>query len=367
MLENGVKVELKSVSKSFKQTRIITEMNLQINPGEFLVLLGPSGCGKSTTLRMIAGLESLTAGKILFDDQNIKKMNSWQRNTAMVFQDYALYPNMTVLQNLEYALKVHKISGDVRKKRVNKILNTLDLEQVADNYPSQLSGGQKQRTALGRGMVKQSRLFLLDEPLSNIDVQLREKARDEIQNIHKQNKQTIIYVTHDQTEAMALGDRIAVMDNGKIQMVATPDEIYNHPQNLFVAKFIGSPQINLMVTEFEADSLNKGKTQLINNVKKLSDYQFQPREKVYFGIRPENIQIMPLNQNENYLRGTVDQITDYGRYQQIMVKVASDLNFKIISNNNQNDIGDKVSLSFKQSKILLFDQHNEKNITRREV
>ncbi|MCP0887833.1 ABC transporter ATP-binding protein [Ligilactobacillus sp. WILCCON 0076] len=359
-MENGIKIELKAVSKNFKKTKIIKEMDLLVNPGEFLVLLGPSGCGKSTTLRMIAGLESVSAGEVLFDGKNAQKMTSLQKNIAMVFQDYALYPNMTVSQNLEYALKVHKVEVDVRKQRINKILKTLDLIKVANNYPSQLSGGQKQRTALGRGMIKQSRLFLLDEPLSNIDVQLREKARDEIQYIHQQNQQTIIYVTHDQTEAMALGDRIAVMDNGKIQMVATPDEIYNHPRNLFVAKFIGSPQINLIAAKVNNNCLNKGKLQLVNDLKQITAYQFQEEEEIYFGIRPENIQLTA--PKKEHVVGIVTQITDYGRYQQIIVEIATDLTLKVISNDTTTQVGDEVGVVFNTDKILLFDTQNGMNL-----
>mgnify|MGYP001368722197 CR=1 FL=1 len=367
MTENkvsGVKVKLQNVSKTFKKSTVINNLNLSINPGEFLVLLGPSGCGKSTTLRLIAGLDQPTQGKILFDGKNVKNMTSEQRKIAMVFQDYALYPNMTVYQNLDYALRVHKVKKAVRKQRLERILQTLNLKKVENHYPNQLSGGQKQRTALGRGMAKKSRLFLLDEPLSNIDVQLREKARDEIQKIHEINQQTIIYVTHDQTEAMALGDRIAVMNDGQIQMIAVPDEIYNHPTNLFVAQFIGSPRINLLPVNVVSNSLQITGQIAVTDWHLLTKAKLQQNDQLLLGVRPENVKIEPIqpaSYNKNLL-GKIVQIIDYGRFQQLSIEIAANQLLKAVVNRNTVKLNTTVAISFVQDKCLLFDLQTKKNI-----
>ena len=361
---SGVKVELQNVSKIFKKNTVINDLNLSIKPGEFLVLLGPSGCGKSTTLRLIAGLDQPTQGKILFDDKNVKKMTSDQRKIAMVFQDYALYPNMTVYQNLDYALRVHKVKKEVRQQRLKRILQTLNLEKVKDHYPSQLSGGQKQRTALGRGMAKKSRLFLLDEPLSNIDVQLREKARDEIQKIHEINRQTIIYVTHDQTEAMALGDRIAVMNDGKIQMIAVPDEIYNHPANLFVAQFIGSPRINLLPAVVVSNSLQVAGETAVADWHLLTKNKLQQNDQVILGVRPENVKIEPrqISDHNTGFLGEVVQIIDYGRFQQLSIKITANQLLKAVVNRNNVKLHTNVVVSFVPDKCLLFNPRTKTNI-----
>ena len=327
-------IQLNNVTKRFKKTTVINELNLVVQEGEFLVLLGPSGCGKSTTLRLMAGLEQVTSGSILINGKDIKQADQFENNFAMVFQDYALYPNMTVYQNLEYALKVHKVPKAEREVRLNKILATLNLTDYQDRLPGQLSGGQKQRVALGRGMAKKSNIFLLDEPLSNIDVQLREKARDEIQSMHDESHQTIVYVTHDQLEAMSLGDRIAIMNDGIIQMIDTPDEIYNHPVNLFVAEFVGVPQINTLLGEYTDGKVKFAGHSLISDSDRLRHIN-PTQSNLFIGIRPENINVSERAINDSAIPAVVTKTVDYGRYQELIMLVDGDKLVKVTTNNNR--------------------------------
>lgn len=362
MENTGFPIELDDMSKSYnKKTNVIDKMDLSVVPGEFLVLLGPSGCGKSTTLRIIAGLEAPTGGKVLIAGQDATKMTSLQRSIAMVFQDYALYPNMTVYQNLEYALRVHKVPKQIRQQRLSSILASLNLTNYKDRYPSQLSGGQKQRVALGRGMAKKSRIFLLDEPLSNIDVQLREKARDEIQKLHEQNGQTIIYVTHDQQEAMALGDRIAVINDGKIQMIDTPENLYHNPANLFVAQFVGTPQINVFkVTYFNHQLLDISGAVVAN----LAPYQttdLQEDTDYLVGIRPENVSLSEDPTGADF-PAEVESVVDYGRYKQLTLKVFDRLEIKSVVTSWDAGVDQTVYAKLSRKELLLFDAQNHERI-----
>lgn len=360
-MSNKVILELNDVTKNYKKTNIIRKMNLQVKEGEFLVMLGPSGCGKSTTLRMIAGLEAPSTGEILIDGRNSEKISSFERNIAMVFQDYALYPNMTVYQNLEYSLKVHKVKKEERQKRLEAILETLNLTAYRDRLPGQLSGGQKQRVALGRGMVKQSKIFLLDEPLSNIDVQLREKARDEIQSLHEKNHQTIVYVTHDQLEAMALGDRIAIINDGIIQMIDTPDNIYNHPTNLFVAQFIGTPKINTLEVTCNHGELLFNEKIVFSNTERLESLNLASNQ-LCLGIRPEHVVVKRKRTDLLDLPAQIETVVDYGRYQQLTLSIKDGQSIKAIITNNDFTSGDNVYFSFAAEKVLLFDYENKNNL-----
>ncbi|MGQ2374201.1 ABC transporter ATP-binding protein [Companilactobacillus zhachilii] len=356
MSESNATIELKQISKQYKKNTIIDGLDLSVKAGEFLVLLGPSGCGKSTTLRMIAGLEEPTAGDVLIDGENLRKIKDDGHTIAMVFQDYALYPNMTVYQNLEYALKVHKVPVEDRKKRIESVLQTLNLEKYQDRLPSQLSGGQKQRVAVGRGMVKKSKIFLLDEPLSNIDVQLREKARDELQKLHLLNQQTIVYVTHDQLEAMALGDRIAVMDQGIIQMVDIPENIYNEPTNLFVAKFIGTPQINLIEVTLQNNQIKLDQVPVMEVSTSLS------AKKYCLGVRPEHLHCTKTPVNEFSLPVVVENIVDYGRFVQLLLVMPNGGHLKAIVNELDYTIGENIFVTLSQKSSILFDLETEKNL-----
>ena len=238
-------VRLSNVNKSFGNLRVVSDVNLEIFDGEFMVLLGPSGCGKSTTLRMIAGLEETSSGDILIDGKVINDDDPKDRNIAMVFQNYALYPHMSVRKNLAFGLKMRNMKTLSITEKVNEVAEMLQLSDLMERLPAQLSGGQRQRVAMGRAMVRTPKDFLFDEPLSNLDAVLRTELRSELKKLHMQLKTTSIYVTHDQVEAMTLADRIVVMKDGKIEQIGTPKEIFHNPKTLYVAKFIGNPQMNL--------------------------------------------------------------------------------------------------------------------------
>lgn len=239
-------VVLKGVRKIYDKKVVIDNIDLEIKDKEFIVLVGASGCGKSTILRMIAGLEDITGGEILIGDKKVNNIPPKDRDIAFVFQSYALYPHMTVRENIAFGLKMRKVDKAEIEKKVKEAAEILDLTEYLDRKPKQLSGGQRQRVALGRAIVRSPKVFLMDEPLSNLDAKLRVQMRSEIKKLHEKLQTTFIYVTHDQTEALTMGDRIVVLDKGVIQQVASPDEIYNNPQNTFVAGFVGSPQMNFI-------------------------------------------------------------------------------------------------------------------------
>jgi multiple sugar transport system ATP-binding protein len=242
-------VTLNGVEKRFGIVTVLRSLNLAIDDGEFLVLLGPSGCGKSTTMRMIAGLESVSDGAVLMGTRDVTKLHPRERNVAMVFQNYALYPHMTVAENIGYPLKVARLGKEARRQKVEAAAQTVDLMPYLARYPRDLSGGQRQRVALARALVRDPEVFLLDEPLSNLDAKLRVAMRAEIKHLQRTLGVTMIYVTHDQIEAMTLADRIVLLHDGHIQQIGTPDEIYDDPDNLFVAGFIGSPSMNFIEGE----------------------------------------------------------------------------------------------------------------------
>ena len=239
-------VVLKNVKKIYDKKVVINGIDLEIKDKEFLVLVGSSGCGKSTILRMIAGLEEISDGEILIGDTKVNNIPPKDRDIAFVFQSYALYPHMTVRENIAFGLKMRKVDKETINKKVEEAAKILNLTEYLDRKPKQLSGGQRQRVALGRAIVRNPKVFLMDEPLSNLDAKLRVQMRSEIKKLHEKLQTTFIYVTHDQTEALTMGDRIVVLDKGVIQQVASPEEIYNNPQNTFVAGFVGSPQMNFI-------------------------------------------------------------------------------------------------------------------------
>ena len=239
-------LKVSNLTKNFGNTQVLKQINLEVIDGEFIVLLGPSGCGKSTLLNMIAGLESVDEGEILIDEYVVNRIEPKDRNIAMVFQSYALYPAMTVRENVIFGLKQRKVSKDKIEKSLNNFSQMLQIDQLLDRKPAQLSGGQRQRVAMGRALVREPHIFLFDEPLSNLDAKLRVEMRHEINKLLERLGTTMIYVTHDQVEAMSLATRIAVMNEGIIQQIGTPQEIYDKPNSVFVADFIGSPAINLI-------------------------------------------------------------------------------------------------------------------------
>jgi multiple sugar transport system ATP-binding protein len=239
-------LSLQKITKSYGSLPILTDVNIRVDPGEFLVLLGPSGCGKSTLLHAIAGLLSVTSGDIVIDGDRVNEVPCKDRDIAMVFQSYALYPSMTVAQNIGFPLEMRRVAAAERRKAIDDVARLLKIDHLLHRKPGQLSGGQRQRVAIGRALVREPRLFLFDEPLSNLDALLRVEMRTELKKLHRRIGKTTIYVTHDQVEAMTLATRIAILDKGVLQQVGTPHEVYNRPANLFVATFIGSPAMNLI-------------------------------------------------------------------------------------------------------------------------
>ena len=243
------KIIIKNLEKSFGNNKVIENFNIDIKDREFIVLVGPSGCGKSTLLRMISGLESIDEGEIFLDGKLINNLIPSKRKIAMVFQSYALYPHMNVYENMSFGLKMEKISKDEINKKVNQAANILQIQDLLERKPKELSGGQKQRVAIGRAITRSPKVFLFDEPLSNLDAALRSEMRVEISKLHKKINSNMIYVTHDQVEAMTLADRIVVLNKGIIEQFGTPNDIYTNPNNIFVAEFIGSPKMNILKVE----------------------------------------------------------------------------------------------------------------------
>lgn len=288
------RVYLEHVRKDFGSTQVVKDFTLEIKSEEFVVLVGPSGCGKTTTLRLIAGLEELTAGRIYIGDRLVNNVAPKDRDIAMVFQNYALYPHMNVFENMAFGLKLRGLPQREIEARVKSAAERLGIAHLLRRRPRELSGGQRQRVALGRAIVRQPQVFLMDEPLSNLDARLRMDMRAELARLHRELKATIVYVTHDQVEAMTMGDRIVVMRDGVIQQVATPREVYERPANVFVAGFIGSPPMNFLSAEVQEGrilSFAGGRAQLV-----LAEEQaalLAGRERVILGIRPEDVRAEP--------------------------------------------------------------------------
>jgi multiple sugar transport system ATP-binding protein len=280
-------IVLDRVTKVFGEIIAVNEVSLEIDDGEFMVLVGPSGCGKSTILRMLAGLEDVTAGEISVGDDIVTDLEPKARDIAMVFQNYALYPHMSVEQNLEFGLKLRKMPRQERSARVADVATILGLDTMMARKPSELSGGQRQRVAIGRAMVREPRAFLMDEPLSNLDAKLRVQMRAELQRLHERLSTTTVYVTHDQVEAMTLGHRVAVLRDGILQQVDTPHNLYTHPVNLFVAAFIGSPPMNLVEAQVRGDRVRFADFDLPGNADLLHAYD---GNEVILGIRPSDIE-----------------------------------------------------------------------------
>ena len=316
-------LKIEDLSKNFGSTEVLRKINLEIDEGNFLVLLGPSGCGKSTLLNIIAGLETINEGNVFIDDYNVSKVEPKDRNIAMVFQSYALYPSMNVRENMIFGLKQAKTSKEKIEQQLEKVSKFLQVDQLLERKPSQLSGGQRQRVAIGRALVREPRIFLFDEPLSNLDAKLRVEMRREIKKLHQQLKTTVVYVTHDQTEAMSLGTRIAIMNHGVIQQNDTPEMIYNKPSNTFVADFIGSPSMNLIKGNLKETSGEISFTANGSNFEiPIKEYEFKDKsnlnnKEVFFGIRPEHIFFKKSNDNDFEITLRAD-LSEYIGHEQIM-------------------------------------------------
>ncbi|OEG00115.1 glycerol-3-phosphate ABC transporter ATP-binding protein [Vulcanibacillus modesticaldus] len=363
------KLKLNHIYKRYGDVEVVKDFNLEIEDKEFIVLVGPSGCGKSTTLRMIAGLEEISEGELYIGDELVNHKAPKDRDIAMVFQSYALYPHMNVYENMAFGLKLRKFSKEEIKKRVHEAAKILDIEHLLDRKPKALSGGQRQRVALGRAIVREPQVFLMDEPLSNLDAKLRVQMRAEISKLHKRLQTTFIYVTHDQTEAMTMGDRIVVMKDGVIQQVATPTEIYNNPKNIFVAGFIGSPPMNFIsgklvskngylsfVTEGLTIEIPEGKA------KSIREKGYEDKE-VILGIRPEDIhdELIFLESSPNsQFTATVDIAENMGSEMILYLSgIGKDTVKARINIRSQVKAGESVKLAMDLNKIHIFDKDTE--------
>ncbi|MDV7105591.1 sn-glycerol-3-phosphate ABC transporter ATP-binding protein UgpC [Vibrio sp. TH_r3] len=306
-------VEFRNIGKSYGNTQIVKDFNLQIEDGEFIVLLGPSGCGKSTTLRMLAGLETISAGEIYIDNKLVNEVHAKDRDLAMVFQSYALYPHMTVYENISFALKLKGLKKELIDVEVQKAAKMLELSALLERRPKDLSGGQRQRVAMGRAMVRTPKVFLFDEPLSNLDAKLRGVMRDEIKQLHKTLKTTTIYVTHDQIEAMTLADRIVIIKEGDITQVGTPTEVFQSPANKFVAQFIGNPSMNLL----DAKIIKQGGQWMIDVDNRCIPLPLrftanvQEQQDVLLGIRPTDIYLRSAQIEHDRIVDIPVEIDDY--------------------------------------------------------
>ena len=354
---------IEGLKKQFGAVSAVDDVNLSIADGEFVALLGPSGCGKTTTLRMIAGLELPNAGRILIGGKEVTQLPPRARDIAMVFQDYALYPHMTVLENVGYPLKVRGIAQNVLRDRVSEVASQLQIGTLLERRPGQLSGGQQQRVALARAVVHKAQVTLYDEPLSNLDTKLRLEARGFLKRLQHDVGVTSVYVTHDQAEAMALADRIVVMNAGHVMQVGTPMEVYNHPANTFVASFIGSPPMNLLPCTLDAaahalrfptgDGVRFGEGEHFGALPQAFEKASQGAGQVTLGIRPEHIKIYD-QPTENTLPGTVYVTQLLGREALVMVTVGDQLVSVTVDSDDPLPQNEQVWLAFNPARVFFY-------------
>ena len=375
-------ITLRNVCKEYDKGHFaVKDFNLDIQDKEFIIFVGPSGCGKSTTLRMIAGLEDISDGELWIDGELCNYYEPKDRGLSMVFQNYALYPNMTVYGNLAYALKIRKVPKKEIDERVHKVAKTLEIEHLLDRKPAALSGGQKQRVAIGSAIIRKPKAFLMDEPLSNLDAKLRAQMRVELAKLHEELETTIIYVTHDQTEAMTLGTRIVVMKDGVVQQVEAPIQLYNNPANLFVAGFIGSPSMNFFdayVGEEEGKVVvylggsELGKKVYLRGEKAEVARQREMNKKVVLGIRPEDIydyeeaKERGIHMDTRGLEETVSAREMLGAEVILYFDAQGKTNAVRLSPENQTQTGEKIDFYFDTDRIHIFDKETEENIYYRE-
>ena len=362
-------IKIEKINKYYDSNHVVKDVSLNIETGSFTVIVGPSGCGKSTILRMIAGLEEINSGSILIDDIKINELAPKDRNIAMVFQSYALYPHMTVYENMAFGLKIEKKTKEEIQSRVLESAKILQIEELLERRPKQLSGGQRQRVAIGRAISRKPKVFLFDEPLSNLDAALRIQMRVELAKLHNQLKATMIYVTHDQTEAMTMADNIVVLDNGIVSQKGSPLNLYNKPNNTFVAGFIGSPKMNFIKSKIISTSKDFIECDLLNEtkikIKKEKTNNLNVNDKVTLGFRPESIAISKTANQENFTRRTVWK----GKII-VIERLGSNLFFYIENkeepivvslpeSETHFQVGDIVALGFDPTKIHIFDANNQ--------
>ena len=358
-------VRLQGITRKFDQITAVQDITWEIPDRAFWVLVGPSGCGKSTILRIIAGLESITKGELYIGDRLMNQIPARQRDVAMVFQNYALYPHMTVEANLAFGLKMRGCPAPEIARKVQKVAQSLDIEHLLKRKPKQLSGGQQQRVALGRAIARQPQVFLLDEPLSNLDAQLRDGTRAELKRLHQQFGITTVYVTHDQVEAMTLAERIVVLAEGKIQQIGSPQEVYHSPQNSMVAGFLGNPPMNIFPAVYQEDVVTVFNNQQI----KLSPWQRQllsPGQKLNLGIRPEHLQICPTStqDQENCLLLEAALVEPLGR--ETLVKATapgSKIELNLLADAQASvRQGDRLTVQFDLEHLFIFDLNTGQRI-----
>ncbi len=355
-------VVLRSVNKQFGEVKVIKDVNLTVEDNEFVVFVGPSGCGKSTLLRLIAGLEDLTSGEVHIEEERVDHLAPSKRGVAMVFQSYALYPHFTVRQNMGYALRVAKESKETIAKKVNDAASVLQLTEYLERKPKALSGGQRQRVAIGRAIVRDPKVFLFDAPLSNLDAKLRVQMRIELTKLHRSLNATMIYVTHDQVEAMTMADKIVVLRDGKVEQIGAPLDLYNAPDNLFVAGFIGSPSMNF----FDGTVINTSNTDVEIDVKDSVKIKFPLNEpsnlstgdKVSFGVRPEHFTIG--NTNQGTFTGEVYAVERLGGETYLYLYVGDQKEVVAhMSGDQKIAIGDMVEIGFSLKQSYLFGPHGD--------
>jgi multiple sugar transport system ATP-binding protein len=346
-------ISLKKVTKAWGSVVGVDAIDLEIKDKEFIVFLGPSGCGKTTTMRMVAGLEDPTGGDILIDGERVNDVDARDRDVAMVFQSYALYPNMSIYENIRFPLRMRNVPHDQQEKQVREAAAMVELGDYLDRKPKALSGGQRQRAALARAIVRHPRVFLMDEPLSNLDAKLRLTMRAQLKHIQKRLQTTTIYVTHDQIEAMTLADRVAIMDKGRIQQLGTPDEVYNDPANVFVAGFIGSPPMNLIKGNIENGAFVAPEVKVPKAGK-------GNRANVTLGIRPEDVSVVKTG--SGHLNSKVYSIEPTGDQTLLAVDLGGKLVIARADRNYRQAIDTPVSLNFDAAHIYLFDSETGQRI-----
>ncbi|WP_019508837.1 sn-glycerol-3-phosphate ABC transporter ATP-binding protein UgpC [Pleurocapsa sp. PCC 7319] len=357
-------VSLQGITRQFGNVTAIEDITFEVPDHAFWVLVGPSGCGKSTILRTIAGLESITKGKLYIGEQLVNNIPARQRDVAMVFQNYALYPHMTVAENLAFGLKMRRESPQAIATRIQTVARSLDIEHLLKRKPKQLSGGQQQRVALGRAIARQPQVFLLDEPLSNLDVQLRDDTRAELKQLHQNIGITTIYVTHNQVEAMTLADQVVVLKDGKIQQIGSPQTVYAHPANRMVASFLGNPPMNILPVIYDSDCLIIGHQQSIS-LKSALRQQINPSQGQRFdlGIRPEHITLnhSELTSNDqDSLKLEVNVVEPLGRETLIKAMIPeTNLELNLLADANwQGKQGDRISVKFDLEQLFIFEPNS---------
>src|SRR3954467_4251683 len=361
-------VTFEGVNKIYGDFHAVKDLNLEIGDGEFMVLVGPSGCGKTTSLRMIAGLEEISSGTLRIGDRVVNDVPPKDRDIAMVFQSYALYPHMSVRENLAFGLKLRKVPKSEIDRRVNEAAETIQLQKLLDRKPKELSGGQRQRVALGRAIVREPAVFLLDEPLSNLDAKLRVQTRAEIARLHQRLQTTVVYVTHDQVEAMTMGDRIAVMSEGLLQQVGAPQDLYDHPVNRFVAGFIGSPAMNFVEVPVSA-----GQTELHQggfHFPLPGQYQealAAASSKVIVGFRPEHLELSDVGGTAATIQGTADVVEYLGNEELLHVSVEGTEIVAIVDSSHRVRPGDVVTLKLPIEKLHMFDGDAGASLVRNKI